>query len=158
MKKLIIAIFIISTLFLNGCNKNDINDNEGENLYNDNEKIVQDYDNFNYSFRNSKGEKSKFEMSFKVFSGTDTLMKINANDGEKLNLNYNIKLKKGNFKLVLISPDNELNIISEGDGDGTYESILKDGEYRIKAVGNNAKGSIKIKADTNAKVKVIGSN
>lgn len=155
MKKLVLVIIIGSMVCLSGCGEGQLN-NEKAKLYNDNEAIVESYDSFNYLFRNSEGKNSEFKMNFKTFSGTDTIMEINSDGKEELTLTYNTKVNRGKLKLVFINPNNEFEIIIEGEGNGDYTTTLESGKYRVKAVGKDAKGSLKIKADTDANVRVNG--
>lgn len=155
MKKLVLAIIMGAILILSGCEEAQSKD-EKSKLYNDNGSIVKEYDSFNYFFRDSEGEDSNFKMSFKTFSGTDTIMKIDSDGKEELNLTYDIKVNKGKLKLVFINPEDKIEVIVEGKGKGNYKTTLETGKYRVKAVGAEAKGSLEIKANTNAKVVVKG--
>lgn len=123
-------------------------------LYNDNGKIVESYDSFIYFFQDREGEGSEFKMNFKEFSGTDTIMKLECDEKEDLTLTYNTEVNDGELKLVFINSDNEIETIVEGQGSGDYITTLKGGNYRVKAAGKYAKGSVEIKADTNANVMV----
>ncbi|WP_102401211.1 hypothetical protein [Haloimpatiens massiliensis] len=155
MKKLVLAIIMGAILILSGCGEAKSKD-EKSKLYNDNGSIVKEYDSFNYFFRDSEGEDSNFKMSFKTFSGTDTIMKIDSDGKEELNLTYDIKVNKGKVKLVFINPEDKIEVIVEGKGKGNYKTTLESGKYRVKAVGAEAKGNLEIKANTNAKVVVKG--
>ncbi|WP_353097620.1 hypothetical protein [Tissierella praeacuta] len=123
-------------------------------LYNDDEKIVEDYDSFIYFSQDREGKGSEFKMSFEEFSGTNTIMKIECDEKEELALTYNTEVNSGELKLVFINSDNEIETIVEGDGSGDYITTLKNGNYRVKAAGKYAKGNVEIKADTNANVVV----
>jgi len=114
-----------------------------DKIYDDNEWIAGEGDSYTYLFRVATKINNKSQMKFNM-SGMETLWEIEASKDNFIDIEYSSKISRGNFKVVLISPDNNLQTVFEGTGEGTIRAEILEGVNRIKVVGKNAKGSINI--------------
>ncbi len=138
MKRNLILCIVIISLFLSGCYSP-----QGR-YYNNDEKVVGESDSYDYS--NRKGEIKDNEVSLEIsFSGFDTIWTIEAFEDTELKCSYEAEITRGDFKVVLISPDKEITSTIEGGFDDEIVFNLEKGTNIIKIVGNNAKGSFKIR-------------
>lgn len=116
-----------------------------KNIYNSNNKIVQQGDS--YTYKNKTGtQNSSYEINLKYsgFSGDDTIWILNAHKDCEITLNYNSTVNNGDFKIVLINSQKEIENILEGTAQGNQTIKLTKGECRFKIVGRNAEGEIKL--------------
>jgi subtilisin-like proprotein convertase family protein len=149
--KIIGFITVLMCIFaLGGCAVSDYQ----KSLYKDDSKIASQADS--YSFRNRLGSASsgKASVKFGTFFGMDTLLAIEASQESTASLEVDVKINSGDFKVVLISPDNKVTTIAEGTKSGLQELKLQKGKSRIKIVGNNAKGEVKLNIKDNDYIKV----
>lgn len=147
---IIFSLTVILLGSLTGCRVSDYQ----SSIYNDDSKIVKQADS--YSFRNRIGSTSndKTEMRFGTFYGVDSIWSMDAKADDIVNIEYDIKIERGNFKVVLINPDNKVTTIAEGSKSGKEELKLQNGKSRVKVVGNNAKGAIKLSVKGGENVKI----
>jgi hypothetical protein len=150
--KLAVFSLLLSVVFyLTGCSVSKFQ----KSVYNDDSKIVKQADSYNFRTRSGTTANEKTEIKFGTFYGMDTLWTIETKEEANVIIEYDIKLEKGNFKIVLIGPDNKISTIADSTKTGKQELKLQKGSSRIKIVGNDAKGEVKIyiKADKSIKVK-----
>lgn len=80
-----------------------------------------------------------------TFYGEDIIWMLNAKNNAKLVLDFDCKISKGKFKIVLIGPDNTVEKISEQPSKGSQTINLKEGLNKVAMVGYNAGGDIAIR-------------
>ena len=123
-------------------------------IYDDDSKIALDYDS--YSYLSERGENKKNTTNIKFnFTGMDTRWKIEAEKDAVLTIDYDSKISKGDFKVVIISPQKEVSTILDQSASGSKDINIKKGTSRIKIVGKNAKGKLKLKLKYSKDVKPI---
>jgi hypothetical protein len=149
-KLIIFSLTVILLVTLTGCRVSDYQ----SSIYNDNSKIIKQADSYNFKNRIGSTSNDKSEMKFGTFYGVDSIWSIDAKADDIVNIEYDLKIERGNFKVVLISPDNKVTTIAEGNKSGKEELKLQDGKSRVKVVGNNAKGAIKLSAKGGENVKI----
>jgi hypothetical protein len=150
-RKVVISLLLISLmLYLTGCSVSDYQ----KSIYDDDSKIASQADSYNFRSRSGNTSNEKTEVKFGAFYGADTLWTINANKDSVLTVEYDVKLEKGDFKVVLIDPDNKIIAIVSGQKAGEQEVKVKSGNSRIKIVGKNAKGQVKINITGNKDLKI----
>lgn len=113
-------------------------------LYNNNSQIALNTDNYSILKKSGEISKENVNVSFE-FSGTDTIIEIDANKETTIKLDINSKIDNGKFKMVLVSPHNEITSICKGSHKKVKEFNLMQGKSRIKVVGLAAKGSLNLK-------------
>lgn len=136
---IILAVILFSLVIYSFNPKNQFKD-----IYTDENKICAEYDS--YSFYNRTGttnnKKNHLEISYKGFDGMQTIWIIQAQKPCKIEMDFDSEVKRGKFKTVLISPEKRVITMFEQTKKGTRSEDLSKGEYRIKIVGQNAKGHI----------------
>lgn len=72
----------------------------------------------------------------------ETLLKFNVKERENPILRYVSEVSEGEFKTVLLTPEEEVIELFSQSAKGTASQFLNPGEYRIKIVGRKAKGEL----------------
>lgn len=138
-KFILFLVLCITMLNLTGCR---IASDYQKSLYNDNSKIVKEADSYNYLKRviNIKGDNTN--ITFDRFYGMDTIWTIDADVDGTIKIDYDADIKNGSFKTVIITPNNEVNLVFENSQSGSKEFSVKKGKNRIKIIGSAARGKI----------------
>ncbi len=134
----VFALFVCMIFIFTGCGAM-------FNVYDDETKLASDsnsYNKVNYVW-NQDGD--RITVSCGKFEGMETIWKYNTDEDVTFDMVYNFKVKSGKAKLVLIKPDDTVEILTEISADdkereqsGTFTLELGDGENRIKLVGSDA--------------------
>lgn len=120
-------------------------------IFGSSRSIVNPKDDFYYYIQN--GTMDPY-IEFKKYSGIHTICSINSTGAGSITVDYELEVDKGRYKVVLISPDNQItNIVSE-PGSQTKEYQLKDGVSRIRLVGKYAYGKISMVIDPSDEVDI----
>lgn len=128
-----------------------------KNIYNNNKKIVQQGDSPTYNSRTgNENSNDKINWNYSGFSGDDTIWILKPKEDGEITINYDSTVKNGNFKVALVNPKKEeIETILEGTEEGNKTiKLLKEEEYRIKIVGKNAEGDIKLSVNENKNVEI----
>lgn len=136
-----------------------INQDENENsnkknIYNNNDKIVQEDNNNTYVTCKSSIKNNEIEMKYGGFSGIDTICFLEVKEDTEITFDYDSTVDDGKFKAVLINPKNEVETILEGTEQSSKTIKLTKGKYRFRNVGANADGKIRISISSNSDVKI----
>jgi hypothetical protein len=83
-------------------------------------------------------------MSFRLFYGVYTLYDLDIKDNESVVIDFESVETSGQFKTVIVTPENEILTIAEGNDKGKVSLDLTEGKYKIKIVGKDAQGSLAI--------------
>ena len=127
--------------------------NERKNIYNNNDKIVQDGDSYTNISRTCTGNsKDEIDIKYSGFYGDDTIFILESKEDGEVTFNFDSTVNSGDFKAVLINPKKEIENILEGTEQGNKTIKLAKGKYRFKIVGRNAKGEINISINKNNNV------
>lgn len=149
-------LFLIS--IMSGCGlsiNQDENDNSNkENMYNDNDKIIEKDNNYTSRTFRSNRNNNKLEIKYSGFSGIDTICFLEAKEDTEITFNYDSTVENGKFKVVLINPKNEVENILEGTEQNSKTIKLTKGKYSLKNVGANADGKVEIDISSNSDVKI----
>lgn len=125
--------------------------NRYQQIYENNKLIVAQGDTYSFVNKQGKSEDNKTDLSF-TFEGTDTIWNIKADVDSQMSIDYDANIKSGDFKVVLIDPEDELEIILEGTSKGTKRFNLPKGESRIKMVGRDSEGHLTMTVSSEDKV------
>lgn len=126
-----------------------------KNIYNNNKKIAQQGDDYTYSRTSSENSNDKIDWNYSDFSGDDTVWILNSKEDCEITINYHSTVDNGKFKVVLANPKKEeVEDILEGTEEGNKTIKLSKEEYRIKIVGKNAEGQIKLSINENKNVEI----
>lgn len=153
MKKKIGIVILCVAILLIGCTGYNPAD-----LYDNNKRIAGQGNTYNKVNYKQSEKDNTYKISCEVFEGMDTVWNYNASEDMEMKMTYNLEVEGGKAKLVLISPDGELQTIAEiVSGEEDYESSessvtnendegnegetaevtlqLREGNNRIKLVG-----------------------
>lgn len=83
------------------------------------------------------GSRSLKECEYAMVNGSETLWDVTLDQDIALTMDYQIKCKAGQIKVVYIAPDNTVQTIFEGNASGSKELPFKKGRNRIKLVGKD---------------------
>ena len=151
-----ILLFCINSL--TGCTGN----NGLRSIYSDNKRLTSQGDSYSFGNRIGDTKAELTELEYSRFFGADTIFFIEVEKSGEIRIDYDSVLSKGKFKAVIISPDDEvLNVFEhEGKGDtqqGTYTLNARPGVYRLKIVGDNATGKLKLQSNLDENMKMLTS-
>lgn len=148
-------IFLIGIMCSCGLSNQNTNTNsDKEKMYNNNDKIVQEDNNYTYVTSESTIKNNEIQMKYSSFSGIDTICSLKAKEDTEVTFNYDSTVNNGKFKVVLINPKNEVETILEGTEQRSKTIKLTKGKYRFRNVGVNADGKIRISISSNSGVKI----
>jgi len=131
-----LLLIILLTVLIGGCGVKE----RQKNIYEQNSEISQAGDSYSYSQRLGEVDEQSLNIAYERFYGTDTIWLLNAEQTGKITINYDLALASGDFKVVLVTPQDEVTVVAEGSGKGEYETQVSPGKYRVKIVGRNAFG------------------
>ncbi len=137
---IIVAVLAIAAIFF----LNYETDKGEKSSYDNNMAISQEWDTYEYRYHDQNSPDHNLALKFGSFNGYDTFYRIDASQRAKVTVKYDSDIDQGRFKIVIISPDQELSKIAEGSGQGSQELELAPGESRVKIVGDKATGTVKI--------------
>ena len=133
-------ILLIVLLCLGGCGSG----NQGK-IYENEDRLKESGDS--YSFSNKVGEvtQEQGDVEFSGFSGVYTAWYLTSTSDTTTQIMISGKIKRGDFKLVQITADDQLITLWEGEGNKDMSITIPEGESSIKWVGRNAAGHITMK-------------
>lgn len=118
--------------------------NEESCIYYNDFMIKSERDNCTYLYSKGTNESGDTDISFK-FSGMDTIWCINSKSEADVVFKCNAVIKEGDFKVVLINPDDSISEIVDGSVEGEISYLIKPGKTRVRIVGNKVSGSLKLR-------------
>lgn len=123
-------------------------------LYDNESELAQEGDTFTYVKRVSSTNNESSTFSFSSFYGMETIWTIHVSAKGQVTFLHRQEIDGGRFKLVAIGPDDQVTTLAEGNSEGKMELKVRPGTYRIRFVGNNAKGRVQteIQADTGIRI------
>ena len=124
-------------------------------IYNDDLKIMDQGDSYSFSYKEGICEGNTVDLKFK-FTGSNTLWDIETNNEAVINIDYSANISDGKFKVILITPENEIINVLEQSDSGKKEIKLKNGTSRIKMVALDAKGSLILNIEDNEQIILKG--
>ena len=135
-----ITIFLLVSIcmvgLLSGCNTSS---------YNNKDAIIADEDSYTYRQCNDEGSSdSSLNREFAEFSGKDTVWTLEAETKTVISINLSTDLEKGKFKVLLVTSNDNIEIILEGEGTKDETIEIDAGTSRIIIVGENASGICQI--------------
>ena len=111
------------------------------NIYNNEEKIVSESDSYSYLRRKLENEKNNMDFEFVEFTGIDTVYNIQSTKEGVIELQYKSEILKGKFKILLITPKNEIITVLSGNSKGNSKIKIESGESKIRIVGYKSTGN-----------------
>ena len=131
-----------------------------KSIYNDDSKIVKQADSFNFKTRIGNTTDKESSVKFGTFYGMETIWFVESEGNGTITFQYSSKVDKRKFKCVLITPKDKVIDVFEQSGEGEKSLDIPEGKNRIKIIGNNASGEIKLEiaADGDCVVKNVELN
>ena len=111
MYKRISILFLLVSIcmvgLLSGCNTS---------AYNNKNAIIADEDSYTYRKSNDEGSTDRsLNREFAGFSGKDTIWTLEAETKTYISINLSTDLEKGKFKVLLVTSNDDIEILLEGD-------------------------------------------
>lgn len=149
MKKRMGIMLLCAVMLLTGCAGYD-----PTTVYDNNRRIAGQSNTYNKVNYKQSQKDNTYKISCELFEGMDTIWNYNASEDMEIQMEYTLAVESGKAKLVLISPDGEVETITEVTNENEVnDSVevtlqLEEGENRIKLVGG---------ADTSVDLEMIFS-
>lgn len=117
----------------------------GNSSYNDRSLILSSEDSYTYQKCVDTGSTdTSLKREFHGFTGKDTVWMLDATEDASISLDLSVNLSNGKFKVLLVSEDNNITTLLEGDDTQNTSVDLDNGTARIILVGEHASGSCEI--------------
>lgn len=117
----------------------------GDSSYNDRSLILSDEDSYTYQKCVDTGSTdTSLKREFQGFNGKDTIWMLDAAENASISLDLSANLSSGKFKVLLVSENNDITTLLEGDDTQNTSVDLENGTARIILVGDHTSGSCEI--------------
>lgn len=117
----------------------------GNFSYNDRSLILSNEDSYTYQKCVDTGSTgTSLKREFQDFNGKDTIWMLDATDDASISLDLSAALSSGKFKVLLVSDENDITTLLEGDDTQAASVDLAKGTARIIFIGDHANGSCEI--------------
>lgn len=113
-------------------------------IYDDESQIVESGDSYSFAERLGGADEGALDLEYAGFYGVQTIWTVSSEQATKLSIEFDSQVRKGKFKLVLVTPEQQLITVLDHEGDGKGEVAISAGDYALKIVGYNASGQIKL--------------
>ncbi|NCC64052.1 MAG: hypothetical protein EOM15_05305 [Spirochaetia bacterium] len=115
------------------------------NLVDDEQRMLEEGDSFFYKNRNVEVVENQVVLTFKRFSGLETVCTLACEEPQEIGISINAAVNTNLYKLVLINDDREeVTTLSQGSVTNSQTLTLQSGRNRIKVVGYDVDGSVQI--------------
>lgn len=104
--------------------------------------IISEGDTYNFRIRKMEISDEQFSIEFKNFKGVQTVWLIDSYQTNQFLIEYDYTVSKGNFKMVLVTPDEKIINIFEKGNNCIFNTTI--GRYRIKIIGFDGSGSLNV--------------
>ena len=148
---LIILIILISMTIIS---RNKSGTRYQNSIFNDENKIIKEADSFSYGEKLGNVKGNKIDIKFNSFSGMDTICDIIADEESNVVFNFESIIEKGNFKVVVITPDDKIIDILNDTEEGSETILLKQGISKLKFIGKKSNGETKINVNSKSEVEI----
>jgi len=146
-----LGLTILIIMFITGCS---LASDYQNSIFVDDSKIIKEADSYVYGSRRGQVEGNQSNLEFINFTGMETIYKIKSHGKNDVVFVFDSIIKDGDFKVVVIPPDDEvINIINDTQ-EGSETVQIKEGISRVKLVGRKAKGEVTLKIDSNDNIEV----
>lgn len=126
-----------------------------QNIFDDEAALVQEADSYTYANRLGGGEsQDQLDLEYSGFSGMETIWTFEVEDAGQLSLAFDSSVESGDFKVVLITPDKEIEEVLNGEQQGETTLALGQGTTILRLVGRDAGGHIVLSITQNQGVTI----
>lgn len=130
-----IAGALLGSLLLTGCA-----DNPMTAVYNNNERIASSSNSYNLDHVEQELSDGQIQASVERLEGMETVWTYASDTDQEVPISYSMNVYSGKLKIVLITPDGEVDIIEEctANASASAEGTLnvQNGNNRIKLVAD----------------------
>lgn len=156
MKLINKIVLCIGLLFLAGIISVFAFDDGKNSIYNDEQKISANKDNYTFEDKiEARISSNQIDMTYSGFSGMNTIWVIEVKEYSEIEFNLDSTVSIGEFKVVLINNQREIKNIVEGTEKGDKTIKLEKGKYIVKLVGRKAAGKINLSIHKNQNIDII---
>lgn len=113
-----------------------------QSVYDDDAQIAAQGDSYSFSKRTGTLSENELSLEYRRFYGVQTVWAFEPEGSEEVRLEYGADVQKGKFKLVLVTPDQAVQVLLAESGQGSMKMTLPPGRCAVKIVGHNASGRI----------------
>ena len=134
IKPILVFVLCIALLFcvFPGCNKNWAAD------YDDDEKIAAGTASSSTAGSSIMTVNNTSTIKYKTFNGKKDMWSVESDGSGSITFDYNLEIKAGRFKCVLVSPDKKVTILFDESSAQTKSIDVPEGKSIIKFVGDGA--------------------
>lgn len=126
-----------------------------QNIFADEDALVQEADSYTYANRLGGGEtQDQLDLEYSGFSGMETIWTFDVEDAGQISLEFDSTVDNGDFKVVLITPDKEIEEVLNGAQQGETTIALAQGKTILRLVGRDAGGHILLSITDNQGVTI----
>lgn len=119
------------------------------------ENLITQADDSSYSERLAQSRNNRVDISFSSFSGGDTIALVSAQEGSEILIEFISEITKGDFVLVFINSEDELQVLATQSEEGIKNFIPGSGLSRIKMAGTEADGTLQLRITGEAKIEYL---
>lgn len=128
----------------------------GNSPYNDRSLLLSNEDSYTYQkCVNNGSTDTSLKRDFQGFNGKDTIWILDAAENASISFDLSANLSSGKFKVLLVSEDNDITTLLEGDDTQNTSVDLENGTARVILVGDRASGSCEISLSEINNVSVV---
>ncbi|WP_234414295.1 hypothetical protein [Paenibacillus sp. CAA11] len=111
-------------------------------IFNDEKRQVESGDSYTFGSKVGEVTNEKAEVSFSGFTGLYSMWDLTSSSELTTTLSISGNIQHGKFKLIEVTPDQQLVTLWEGDGDSKLSVKIPPGTTTIKWVGKRASGKL----------------
>lgn len=117
-------------------------------LLNDESRLLSQADSYFYRTRDFSQSTTMTSLSFRSFSGLDTLYRFSCSQPCLLSVEYDVSVDSNQCKLVLVDSARQ-KVVTLCQGSATHRRLiyLPSGTHLLKAVGCSVSGKVTIKVE-----------
>jgi hypothetical protein len=125
------------------------------NIFDDESAIVQEADHYTYLNRvGTENTSERIDLQYSGFSGSDTIWTFEVEEAGQISLEFDSTVASGDFKVVLVTPEQEIEevLVGEQAGDQTFD--LTAGKTVLRLIGREASGQIVLEITQSQNVEI----
>lgn len=150
MKKLYLCLMLLVSITFSGCADGTLYQ---RSIFDDETKIIKESDSYSFKKRVIENKDNELKIKYKKFYGMDTLYEFKSEGEGLVTIEYDSRLEKGKFRIVLIDSDEVIDILKEHKG--SYSFKFKDKKIILKIIGYNASGELDLKLNINKNAEIL---
>ena len=138
----IVICLVLSVCVLPGCNRDWAAD------YDDDEIIASSSSSASTTGSSILTINNSSTIKYNTFNGKKEIWTVDSDGAGAITLEYDLEIKKGRFKCVIVSPDKKVTVLFDETSAQTKSIDVPEGKSTIKFVGDGAGIELRIKITT----------